>query len=237
MNDTNSTLCIFVWDLPVRVVHWLMVFSFAGAYLTSESEYWRLVHVTLGYTLAGLVAFRLVWGVAGTRYARFSNFVRGPAAVARYLGALMSPEPEHHTGHNPAGAVAIVLLLLLSTVIVASGWAIYNDLGAAWLEEVHETASNLMLMVVGVHVIGVAVASWRHRENLVGAMVSGKKQGDPAHGISRTWRPLGVLILATVLGFWGFQWQAAPTGLDASATNATRSDGGAPDTKSHDDDD
>jgi cytochrome b len=237
MMGANSTSRIAVWDLPVRVFHWLMVFCFAGAYLTAESEYWRLVHVTLGYTLGGLVAFRLVWGVMGTRYARFSSFIRGPAAATRYVRSLMGDSPEHHLGHNPAGAVAIVLLLVLSTAVVASGWAIFNDVGADWLEEVHETASNVMLMVVAVHVVGVAVASWRHRENLVGAMVNGKKQGAPAQGIARTWRPLGMLILATVLGFWFFQWQNAPAHLEGSAATAARSYGGAQGDREHDDDD
>src|SRR6478672_9751097 len=105
---------VLVWDAPVRVFHWLMVASFAGAYVTAESERWRLVHVTLGYTLAGLVAFRLLWGLVGTRHARFAAFVRGPAAVASYLRSLLRNAPEHHAGHNPAGALAIVAMLLLA---------------------------------------------------------------------------------------------------------------------------
>jgi cytochrome b len=120
---------ILVWDAPVRVFHWLMVFSFAGAYLTAESERWRLIHVTLGYTMGGLVAFRIVWGLIGTRFARFSSFVRGFATVKRYVVSLLDGKPEHHVGHNPAGAVAIVLLLLSSLVIVATGWAAYNEVG------------------------------------------------------------------------------------------------------------
>ena len=70
---------VLVWDAPTRVGHWLIALSFAGAWLTAESERWRLVHVTLGYTLAALVVFRLVWGLVGTRHARFASFVRGPA--------------------------------------------------------------------------------------------------------------------------------------------------------------
>ena len=81
----NTDKKILVWDAPVRVFHWLMVLSFAGAYLTAESERWRLIHVTLGYTLGGLVAFRILWGLVGTRYARFAEFVRGPAAIRGYL--------------------------------------------------------------------------------------------------------------------------------------------------------
>ena len=208
----TGTRPILVWDAPVRVFHWLMVLSFAGAYLSAESERWRLLHVTLGYTMAGLVAFRIVWGVLGTRYARFSTFVRGPRAVARYVGAMLRGEPEHHTGHNPAGALAILALLGLTVAIAASGWTTYNDLAGEWVAEAHEVAANLMLLVVGVHIAGVVVASWLHRENLVRAMVTGRKPGLPADGVRSAWRTVAVLLLAGVLGFWWLQWQGAPTG-------------------------
>lgn len=214
---TNTDAKITVWDAPIRVFHWLMVLSFSGAYLTSESEYWRLVHVTLGYTLGGLVAFRLVWGLLGTRYARFGSFVRGPSSVMRYLRSLLVGLPEHHAGHNPAGALAIVLLLLSSMAIVLTGWASYNDIGGDWLEELHEGAANFMLFVVGVHVAGVVLASWLHRENLVLSMLNGKKQGTPSEGIRWTWRPLALLLLMAVLGFWWLQWQGAPSGAASSA--------------------
>lgn len=211
MIDASKKTTILVWDAPVRVFHWLMVLSFAGAYLTAESERWRLVHVSLGYTMAGLLGFRILWGLVGTTYARFSSFVRGPAAVARYVSSLLSGKPEHHVGHNPAGAVAIVLLLLLSSILVASGWTIYNDLGGHLMEELHEGAAGLMLAVVGVHLAGVATASWLHGENLARAMVTGKKQGAAVDGIRRARRPLAILLVAAVLGFWCLQWQSAPT--------------------------
>ena len=206
----NITTKIKVWDAPVRVFHWLLVLSFAGAYLSAESERWRLLHVTLGYTLGGLVAFRLVWGLVGTRYARFANFVRGPQAVLTYLRSLRKGQPQHHLGHNPAGAVAIVLLLLASVAVVGSGWAIYNDVGGEWLSELHDIAANSMLLVVAIHVAGVLVASRLHRENLVRAMVTGQKNGAPADGIRRTWAALAVLLVLAVLGYWWLQWQSAP---------------------------
>lgn len=216
---TNQKTKILVWDAPVRVFHWLMVLSFAGAYLTAESERWRLVHVSLGYTLGGLVAFRVLWGLLGTRYARFASFVRGPSAVMRYLSSIVRGRPEHHVGHNPAGALAIVLLLLLSVATVASGWANYNDLGGDWLEELHEVAANFMLFIVGVHVAGVALASWLHRENLVRSMLTGRKEGAPNEGIRWTWRPLALVLLVAVLGFWWLQWQSAPS-TDSNGTVA-----------------
>ena len=203
---------ILVWDAPVRVFHWLQALSFIGAYLTAESERWRLVHVTLGYTLGGLVAFRLVWGLIGTRHARFASFVRGPATVMRYVRGLMSAEPEHHVGHNPAGAVSIVLLLALSVATVATGWALDIDIGGHWLEELHEGVASFMLAVVGVHVAAVLYTSWLHGENLVLSMLTGKKEGAPNEGIRWSWRPLGWLLLAAVLGFWWLLWQGAPSG-------------------------
>ncbi len=199
---------ILVWDAPVRVFHWLMVACFAGAWLTAESERWRLAHVTLGYTMAGLVAFRILWGVVGTRYARFSNFVRGPAAVVCYLGTLLRRQPDHHTGHNPAGAWAIVALLVLTLVITLSGWAVFNDVGGHWLEDAHEIVANLMLAVVGAHIAGVVISSWLHRENLIGAMISGRKPGLPEDAVRNAWRVMAVLMLAAVMGFWWLQWQS-----------------------------
>lgn len=228
----DITTKIRVWDAPVRVFHWLMVLSFAGAYLTAESEAWRLVHVSLGYTLGGLVAFRMLWGLMGTRYARFSSFVRGPAAVVRYVRSVWGGKPEHHVGHNPAGALAIVLLLLTSIAIVMSGWAVYNEVGGHWLEELHEGAGNFMLLLVAVHVAGVVVSSWLHRENLVRSMLTGNKVGSPNEGIRRAWHGLAVLMLASVLGFWWLQWQSAPqTTADVSAGAAQYGERG------HDDDD
>lgn len=211
VNDSASRK-VLVWDAPVRVFHWLMVASFAGAYLTAESERWRLVHVTLGYTMAGLVGFRILWGLVGTRHARFSSFVRGPAAVARYVGAILRGQPEHHTGHNPAGALAIMALLGLALAITASGWAAFNDVGGKWLEDGHEAAANLMLAVVGAHIAGALLSSWLHRENLIGAMIDGHKQGRPEEGVRSAWRTVAVLMLVAVLGFWWLQWQTAPSG-------------------------
>ncbi len=177
--NSESSRGVPVWDLPVRIFHWLLVGCFAGAWLSAESEHWRQVHVTLGYTMAGLVAFRVLWGLVGPRHARFASFVRGPAAATRYLRSLLGPQPEHHTGHNPAGALAIVALLLLIAVTAASGWATYSDLGGEWLEELHEAAANTLLVVVIVHLIGVVVGSVVHRENLVRAMLTGRKRAAP----------------------------------------------------------
>lgn len=217
---------ILVWDAPVRVFHWLMVASFAGAYLTAESERWRLLHVTLGYTMMGLVVFRILWGLLGTRHARFASFVRGPKAVARYAGSLLRGRPEHHAGHNPAGALAIVALLVLTLAVTAAGWATYNEIGGEWLEELHEAAANIMLAIVGIHVGAVFLSSWLHGENLVRAMISGRKRGIAQDGIRSTWRSVAVLMLLAVFGFWWLQWQGAPSGGELADQHTMSARGG-----------
>jgi cytochrome b len=207
---TSGSSKILVWDAPTRLFHWLLVLSFAGAYLTAEGERWRLVHVTLGYTMGGLMAFRIVWGLVGTRYARFSNFVRGPQAVMAYLRSLRSASPQHFTGHNPAGAVAIVLLIVTGMVIVATGWATYNEVGGEWLSELHEGAGNTMLAIVGVHIAGVVAATYLHRENLVRAMITGTKPGVRGEGARSAWWSVALVMALCVLAFWWLQWQSAP---------------------------
>jgi len=204
--NTAIAPTVLVWDAPVRVFHWLMVVCFAGAYLTSESEAWRLLHVTLGYTMAGLVAFRMVWGLVGTRYARFASFVRGPRAVAAYLRSLLTHQPQHHTGHNPAGALAIVAMLALTATIAATGWATYDELAGEWVAELHEVVANGMLLLVGFHIAAVVISSWLHHENLARAMLTGRKVGAPNQGIHNAWRMVAGLLLVAVVGFWYLQW-------------------------------
>lgn len=204
---------ILVWDAPTRLFHWLMVVCFAGAWLTSEGSRLLGVHLTLGYTMVGLVVFRVVWGLIGTRYARFASFVRGPAAVARYASSMLNPKAEHPVGHNPLGAVSIVLMLLSTLVIVYTGWVYFNG-GIHALKSLHEGAAALMATVVGVHVAGVVFASMMQRENLVHAMLNGRKQGRPEQAIRWSWWPVALLLLAAVLAFWYLQWQnPAPGGI------------------------
>ncbi len=231
---------VLVWDAPVRVFHWLMVLCFAGAFVTAEAERWRLLHVSLGYTMAVLVAFRLMWGVVGSRTARFTEFVRGPRAVWTYAQAMLRGKPPAHAGHNPLGALAIVAMLLLTLLIAASGWAMVHGVAGGFMEELHEAVANTLLLVVLVHVAGVALTSWLHQTNLVRAMVTGYKaavaahaaavepdvpaapngapgaagNGQPAgqrlHPAQRPWRGVAALLLLAVCAFWVAQWRNPP---------------------------
>lgn len=208
---------ILVWDVPTRLFHWLLVLSFTGAFLTAESERYRDVHVLLGYTFAGLIAFRLLWGFIGTHYARFHSFRFSLAEIGRYLGSLFTRAPRHYLGHNPAGSIAIFLMLGLGVVTVLAGLATYNDYGGEWLEELHEGAANAMLAVVFVHIAGVVVSSLLHRENLVRSMINGRKLGEPGEGIRFTHAWLGAILLAAVVGLWYAYPQMDSTASQAEA--------------------
>ena len=210
---------ILVWDLPTRLFHWSLALCFTGAWLTSDSERQQLLHFLFGYSLFGLIAFRLVWGVVGTRYARFAQFVRGPRAVLHYLRALWQRRPENGVGHNPAGAVAIVLLLGLGFGTALTGWLMASGRAGDALEEVHEALATAMLALVGVHVLAVIASSVLHRRNLVRAMVTGYQQGLPAQGIRSAAVAVGLVLAAALGGFWayGLATQRLPFGLGAGS--------------------
>jgi cytochrome b len=195
-----------VWDPLVRAFHWSLVGAFAIAWLTADEL--QPVHEIAGYIVAALVAFRLVWGVVGSRYARFAQFLRRPSATLAYLGDAARARERRYLGHNPAGAAMVVALLLTLSGTAVTGWLMeepariamlpeplqiagpafadedggYESHGASSgrdegaLGEMHETLANLMLLLVALHVGGVVLASFRHRENLARAMITGDKR-------------------------------------------------------------
>lgn len=167
---------IKVWDPLVRLFHWSLVVSFAIAWLTADE--WDDLHEWAGYAAAALIGFRLLWGLAGPRYARFRQFVRSPGTVMDYIRASVRGNEPRYLGHNPAGAVMIVGLILAMAGTALTGWMYTLDAfwGVDWVEETHELLADLMLVMVGVHVAGVIVASLRHKENLVRAMINGRKR-------------------------------------------------------------
>lgn len=202
MNDRNPRTLI--WDLPTRAFHWLLAAAFAGAYLTAEGERLRDVHLLLGYTAVGLVAFRLLWGLIGTRYARFASFPLSPRAVIDYLKSLRTWSPRHYFGHNPAGSWAIIALLALIATTAATGWAVTMDIGPDWLDDVHEAIANATLALVGLHVAAVIVSSLLHRENLVRAMLTGYKQGAAPAAGGHHWFVAALLVGVVAAFLAGF---------------------------------
>jgi cytochrome b len=214
---------LLIWDLPTRLFHWLFAASFAGAYITAESDAWLGVHTGLGYLMLGLLVFRLIWGFAGGHYARFSNFLFSPMQAWQYLRQTLEKRAARHLGHNPAGSWAVYLLLALGLVVGLTGVFAQGgeeqqgaaaallgyDLGHA-IKEVHESIATLMLLLVFGHIAGVVVESWLHRENLARSMVTGVKQGPDEAPVSRPYRLVGVLLLLAAAGFsgWWFQYAA-----------------------------
>lgn len=168
---------IKVWDLVVRVVHWSLVALFAIAFATGDQVEW--LHVWVGYAIAALVVTRIVWGFIGPRNARFASFVKGPRAVLAFLKRSMHLDAPRYVGHNPAGGAMIVSLLALLTALCATGFAMTTDAywGSKALEEVHEALAYIAIAFVGLHVVGIIVASVEHGENLAKAMITGRKRG------------------------------------------------------------
>jgi cytochrome b len=165
-----------VWDPFVRIFHWSLVGLFAFAFLTGDE--WQQPHELAGYAIAGLVAARIVWGFVGSRHARFSTFVRSPNQVFRFLFATARLSAPRYLGHNPAGAAMILALLAATGVIATTGYMMTTDAywGVEWVEEVHELAAWGALGLIALHLAGVVAASLEHGENLVRAMVTGRKR-------------------------------------------------------------
>ena len=201
---------IRVWDRFVRVFHWSLVPLVAISYLSGEFEF--EIHSYSGYAIFVLVCLRIIWGVVGSKYARFKNFVYSPSNVMAYLKSIMTGNPKRFLGHNPAGGMMVLALLTVLGTTTLSGMKLYaveegegpfasniqlnlinqvhadshkeehseysndTDEGAEeFWEEIHEASISLLLMLIVLHVLGVALASKQHKENLARSMVTGNK--------------------------------------------------------------
>ena len=193
---------IMVWDMPVRVFHWLLAICFAGAWLTSESERLAMIHYAFGYTACLLVLIRLVWGLIGTRYARFSQFLKSPKAVLEHFMAMLRGHPHHDIGHNPAGGLVMFALMLLILVIGLTGYLSVKEFLGNFVSEAHEAVASLVLGLVIVHIIAAVGMSVIERQNLVRSMVTGKKKGMPEQGIRYPQYLIGALIFLGALYFF-----------------------------------
>lgn len=217
-----------VTDATTRMLHWLIAFSFTGAYLTADGERWRLVHVTLGYTLAGLVVARLLWGFVGPRQVQLSVLWRRlqgwPAwlkslATIRSFGALQA---AWKPGQNLLMVLAIALILALVLPLTLSGYAVWDEWGGEWLEDVHEFFGNAMLAAVLAHVGLIALLSGLRRKNLARPMLTGRIPGTGPDLPQRNHGALAALVLACMLAFWAWQWQAAPPAQGAAPWGENR---------------
>jgi len=183
-----------VWDAFVRIAHWLLVGGFLVAYFTEDDL--LTVHVWAGYLVGAIVLLRVAWGFVGPEPARFTSFACSPGKSIRYLVGLLRRHAARYVGHSPAGGAMVILLLICLAATVWSGLTVYAyDRGAGPLaglfvkggveeefwEEIHELMANFTLVLVGLHIAGVVLASFAHRENLVRAMVTGYKRKAEPH--------------------------------------------------------
>lgn len=194
-----------VWDLPLRLFHWLLVFSIAGLWLTAhaDADYlewlvsrypdvtWMEWHFRLGYLALGLVVFRLVWGFVGPRHARFSSFVPGLARLPAYLGTVFQRDSKPYAGHNPAGALVVVIMLAMVATQAITGLFTSDDIvwagpwnpavsgeTASLLGKLHHENFEILQLLIGLHLVAlVFYAVWK-RQRLVPAMVTGRKPAD-----------------------------------------------------------
>ncbi|MCP4429824.1 MAG: cytochrome b [Gammaproteobacteria bacterium] len=185
--DTRQSSSIKVWDPLIRIFHWSLVFFFFLAFITEDD--WQNLHVQAGYAVSMLIAFRMLWGLIGTRHSRFLTFVKSPTVVMSYLRQMLTLRVPHYLGHNPVAAVMVIALLANITVIAFTGMVLIAGEGQGplantvfatwhgdWMEEIHEFFANFTLLLVIVHVAGVVISSLLEGENLVRAMVTGRKK-------------------------------------------------------------
>jgi cytochrome b len=191
---------ILVWDIPTRLFHWLLAGAFAVAYLAGEEHSLLPLHVFAGLLILVLVAFRLVWGVVGSRYARFTSFLFSPREALRYVLAIFKGHAQRFICHNPAGSWAIYGLILLGAAASVTG--LITLLSGESFKEIHEVLANAMLVLVIVHIVGVVIESLVHKEHLAKSMVTGYKEGKPEDGIASP-RYLAAAILVALVASAG----------------------------------
>ena len=185
--EINVTGSVVVWDPLVRVFHWSLVFFFLLAYI-SEDEL-MAIHSQAGYVVTLLIIFRMFWGIFGSKPARFNSFISKPSTVIAHLKGMFSRRAPHYQGHNPVAAVMVIALLISLFLVSFTGLVVYAGEGQGplantifsswrgdWIEETHEFLANFTVLLVMLHVLGVVVSSLLEGENLVRAMITGRKR-------------------------------------------------------------
>lgn len=194
---------VLIWDLPTRLFHWLLSGGFFAAAVISlalgdDSPFFPY-HSIIGLTIALMVCLRIIWGVVGTRYAKFGTFIFGPGAVIEYMKGTLVGGGKRYIGHNPGSALAIFALLALVLAMAVTG--IMMGQGNKGVKEIHEILAWVTVGVVVVHVLGVAFHTIRHRENITVSMIHGKKLAEPSDAIASA-RPIIAVIFLAIAGAW-----------------------------------
>ena len=211
-DNEKNMYSIRVWDTPTRIFHWLLVglviFSLiSGNIGLSAMQY----HEWSGFAILALVGFRLVWGFVGGRYSRFSNFIKGPAAVIRYARSLLKKDTEIYIGHNPLGGWSIIAMLVSLLIQVGTGLFANDDIltegplyylvskdTSDWLTGIHHLNLNILMGLVVIHIIAVIFYLVAKQENLIKPMIVGSKvRHQPLDSVREN--PLLALVLAAVI--------------------------------------
>ncbi len=219
-----------VWDLPLRAFHWLFAASILASWGTAKLGFtWMVWHIRLGYWMMGLLLFRIVWGFIGPRHARFTSFLKGPSAVLRYAKGLTGRgEAIASVGHNPLGGLMVILMLLLVAFQVSTGLFATDDIAytgpfnpsvsghtGEFLTALHHWNFNLIWAAIALHVGAIAYYAFVKRQNLVPAMLHGRK---PAQAVpqgeaitsSELWKALAVMIVAAAIVYGILSLAPAP---------------------------
>jgi len=214
-SDVERLHSVPVWDWPVRLFHWAVVILVVVSVVSGRTGGNAMVyHMYSGYTLLGLVLFRLLWGVVGSPSARFSHFVRGPRSILKYAKTFFKRTPSYTLGHNPLGGLMVVVLLLVLLVQAGTGLFVNDDIfiegplaelvskdTSDWLTGIHQTNINLLFVLIGLHVLAVLYYLLYKRENLITPMVIGNKDvpNTPAETVifPSLWR---AAVLGAIIG-------------------------------------
>jgi cytochrome b len=211
-----------VWDLPTRVFHWLLVAAVLVAWITGELPGPGFaIHKLAGYTIGGALIFRVIWGFIGSPHSRFADFIKPWSDIEAHARALLRMSPPRSVGHNPIGGwIICALMIVLATIVVSGLFSATRRLSGPFAEsipsglahliaDVHETAFNILLILVTIHVLGVIVDMALNRENLIGAMWWGRKSlGADAARFERPLAPLWWAVVAAVIGIIVMAWIA-----------------------------
>jgi cytochrome b len=220
-----------VWDLPLRLFHWLLVLSLGALWATGEAGFdYMQYHIWLGYWTLGLILFRLIWGFVGPKHARFTSFVKGPMGLWRYAKGLAAGTMiQTHAGHNPLGGISVIVMLVLVAFQITTGLFATDDIlwtgpyngavsadTAEKLTSLHHLNFNIILAAVGLHILAIAFYFLVKKQNLVGPMVHGKKLVPEHDAISRSEIIKAVIVIAISAGLVYWLLAAAPAPADVS---------------------
>lgn len=195
---------VLIWDWPVRLYHWLLVAgiltAFGLAIFAPEHSTLFQYHAIIGILVGVMVILRIIWGIIGSRHARFSSFAYGPRAVLDYFRDIAAGRRTRYIGHNPASSWVIYLMMALVLAIVGAG--LLTAAGYHAFEDIHEMLVYVLLGAAGVHVLGVIVHTIRHRENITLGMINGHKEAHADHAI-RSSRPITGVVFVLLMLFLG----------------------------------